>query len=285
MVASQKIKNQIRELQKTLNDHNYRYHVLDQPSIPDAEYDRLYHELKDLEQQYPETITPDSPTQRIGDKPLDGFEQVTHRLQMLSLDNVFSKEDLEAFDERVHKGLGVSKAIEYTCEPKLDGVAISLIYEDGLLVTAATRGDGSTGENVTQNVRTIRAIPIKLRGSGFPELLEVRGEIVMPKKGFEAFNKQALEHDEKLFANPRNAASGSLRQLDPRITAKRPLSFYAYAIGVADEGVMPDTHFAILEKLKSWGLPVTKLVKAVTGEAACFDYYERILKERANLPF
>jgi DNA ligase (NAD+) len=280
-----KIADKIQHLQQTLNDHNYRYHVLDQPTIPDAEYDQLFHELKALEQEYPESIVADSPTQRIGDKPLDGFVQVQHQMPMLSLDNVFSEEELQAFDERIHKGLGSSKAVEYTCEPKLDGVAISLIYEEGNLITAATRGDGTTGEDVTQNVKTITSIPLRLRGSGYPQKLEVRGEIFMPKAGFEKFNAAAEKLGEKVFANPRNAASGSLRQLDSRITAKRPLSFYAYSIGVIDGGKMPPTHYEILMQLKSWGLPVTKLVKKAKDEKACYAYYENILNQRDDLPF
>lgn len=284
-MISKQLLAEIHQLQTTLNEHNYRYHVLDQPSIPDAEYDRLYHQLKALEQQHPEAITPDSPTQRVGDQPLAGFVQITHQLPMLSLDNVFDEAQLQAFDERVHKGLGMSQDIEYTCEPKLDGVAISLIYKEGLLQTAATRGDGATGEDVTQNVKTIKAIPLKLRGSGYPAVLEVRGEIYMPKAGFEKFNQQAQQRDEKVFANPRNAASGSLRQLDSRITAQRPLAFYAYAIGVVDGGQMPSTHYEILQQLKQWGLPVTQLIKRVAGVNACEQYYQTILAERNSLPF
>ena len=284
-MTSKQILAEIHTLQETLNEHNYRYHVLDQPSIPDAEYDRLYHELKALETEHPDAITADSPTQRVGDKPLVGFSQIAHQLPMLSLDNVFDEAELIAFDERVHKGLGTSKAIEYTCEPKLDGVAISLLYEDGLLQTAATRGDGTTGEDVTQNVKTITAIPLKLRGSGYPQTLEVRGEIYMPKAGFDKFNKQAARHGEKVFANPRNAASGSLRQLDSRITAQRPLAFYAYAIGVVSGGEMPQTHYDILQQLTAWGLPVTQLVEQVEGVQACEQFYQQIMRQRSGLPF
>lgn len=275
----------IRQLQHTLNEHSYKYHVLDQPTIPDAEYDRLYHQLKSLEQQHPDAIVPDSPTQRVGDKPLAGFTQVTHQRPMLSLDNVFDYDELVAFDQRVHKGLGVSRDIEYSCEPKLDGVAISLIYVDGFLQTAATRGDGTTGEDVTQNVKTIQAIPLKLRGDRFPKMLEVRGEIYMPKEGFEKYNHQAELHGEKVFANPRNAASGSLRQLDSRITAARPLAFYAYAVGVVEGGTVPDTHVAILERLREWGIPVSQLIKRVAGVEACESYYQRLMQERNQLPF
>ncbi len=284
MSAFQKIKERIRELQRVLNEHSYRYHVLDQPSISDAEYDDLYYELKALESVHPNMITPDSPTQRVGDKPLLSFEQITHAAPMLSLDNVFSEAELIAFNERVHKNLGMDERIEYVCEPKLDGVAISLIYKNGRLETAATRGDGVTGENVTQNIKTVKAIPLKLRGTGYPDTLEVRGEVIMPKAGFQKMNQQAAMHNEKVFANPRNAASGSLRQLDPRITAKRPLSFYAYAIGVHD-GVMPGTHFAILEQLRAWGLPVTALVKIAQGASGCYAYYQELQEKRNTLPF
>ena len=268
-----------------MNEHNYRYHVLDQPSIPDAEYDQLFQQLKQLEEAHPQYIVVDSPTQRVGDQPLDGFSQVQHQLPMLSLDNVFTEEELDAFDARIHQRLGVSDGIQYTCEPKLDGVAISLRYEQGLLVVAATRGDGTMGEDVTQNVKTIKAIPLKLRGDAFPKVLEVRGEIIMPTAGFNKFNQHAELHDEKIFANPRNAASGSLRQLDSRVTAKRPLAFYAYSVGVVEGGVLPDTHYAILQQLKTWGLPVTNLIKLVDGAAACFSYYQHIMEQRPTLPF
>ena len=284
-MTSKKLLADIHQLQATLNEHNYRYHVLDQPSIPDAEYDRLFNQLKALEAEHPAAVTADSPTQRVGDKPLVGFSQITHQLPMLSLDNVFNEAELIAFDERVHKILGTRKVIEYVCEPKLDGVAISLRYVNGLLQTAATRGDGTTGEDVTQNVKTIRAIPLKLQGSGYPQILEVRGEIYMPKAGFEKFNHQAEQSGEKVFANPRNAASGSLRQLDSRITAQRPLAFYAYAIGVVEGGQMPLTHYAILQQLKMWGLPVTQLTQRVQGVQACEQFYQHIMQQRSKLPF
>lgn len=278
------IKSKIRILQDTLNEYNYRYHVLDQPTIPDAEYDQLYRELQQLESEHPETITPDSPTQRVGDKPLDHFKQVTHKIPMLSLDNVFNETELHAFDTRVKQRLGVTGAIEYVCEPKLDGVAISLLYQEGFLVLAATRGDGFVGEDVTQNIKTIAAIPMKLRGHDYPAVLEVRGEVVMPKVAFGKLNSQALKLGEKIFANPRNAASGSLRQLDSRITAKRQLSFYAYAVGFC-EGDLPADHFSLLQKLKLWGLPVTDLIQRAVGAQACLKFYAAIAEQRERLPF
>ena len=285
MTTNENIKTKIHALQQTLNEHSYRYHVLDAPTIPDAEYDQLYRELQQLEAEHPEAITPDSPTQRVGDKPLDRFTQVTHKIPMLSLDNAFSEEELLAFDTRVKQRLGVTRDIAYACEPKFDGVAISLLYENGVLVLAATRGDGFTGEDVTQNVKTISVIPLKLRGGDYPITLEVRGEIVMPKAAFEQLNAEALKIGDKTFANPRNAASGSLRQLDSRITAKRKLSFYAYAVGVCEGGRLPDNHVEMLAQLKAWGLPVTDLIQQVTGAKACYAFYESIGKKRETLPF
>lgn len=285
MSAPSDIVKLVKQLQKTLNEHSYRYYVLDQPSIPDADYDQQYQQLKQLEQQYPELITPDSPTQRVGDKPLDHFNQITHKIAMLSLDNVFDEVALDAFDARVRQRLGTSREIVYVCEPKLDGVAISLLYQNGLLTQAATRGDGKTGEDVTQNIKTIKAIPLKLHGTGYPTTLEVRGEIYMPKSGFEKLNKQAAQHDEKTFANPRNAAAGSIRQLDPRIAAKRPLAFYAYSVGVIEGGLLADTHYDILQQLKKWGFPVTSLIKLETGVKQCHQFYADIAARRDQLPF
>lgn len=279
------VKDDINQLCDELNQHNYRYHVLSQPSIPDAEYDLLFHKLLALEQDNPKFIRSDSPTQRVGDKPLDAFAQIEHKLPMLSLGNVFSDDELKAFNDRVTQRLEIDDLINYGCEPKLDGVAISLIYLNGELITAATRGDGSTGEDVTQNVKTIRAIPLRLQGDGYPKTLEVRGEIYMPKAAFHKFNAAAIKNDEKVFANPRNATSGSLRQLDSRITAKRPLAFYAYSIGSVADGELPDTHFAILQQLKQWGLPVSDLTKVVKGVEGCLAYYQHIMETRHELPF
>ena len=217
------ISQQIEQLRESLRYHEYQYHVLDNPQIPDAEYDRLFHQLKALEQQYPEYLTEDSPTQRVGAKPLSGFAQVTHEIPMLSLDNAFSDEDFAAFVRRIQERLiAMPNPLTFCCEPKLDGLAVSILYVNGKLTQAATRGDGTTGEDITLNIRTIRNIPLQLRTENPPARLEVRGEVFMPQAGFEKLNEVALRHGEKTFANPRNAAAGSLRQLDPKITSQRP---------------------------------------------------------------
>ena len=285
MSVPQKIRTRAEHLARTINEHNYRYYVLDNPAIPDEEYDQLFRELKALESQYPELITPQSPTQRVGAQPLKAFAQVRHALPMLSLDNAFTDEELQAFDERIHQRLKTTAEIVYVCEPKLDGVAVSLIYRGGELHQAATRGDGEVGEDVTQNVRTVSAIPLQLRGSDYPQLLEVRGEITMSKAGFAKFNVEAAEKGLKTFVNPRNAASGSLRQLDPKITATRPLAFFAYGIGQADPSGLPATHAEILDVLQQWGIPVARDRDLVTGIGACEKYYRRILQKRDTLPF
>ena len=276
---------QIEELREQLRYHSYQYYVLDDPDVPDAEYDRLYQQLLALEKEHPELITVDSPTQRVGSTPLTAFEQIQHQMPMLSLDNVFNEEDLYAFNQRIQDRLNTSDEIKYTAEPKLDGLAISLRYEQGELIYAATRGDGSTGENVTQNIRTMKSVPLRLLGKDFPQVLEVRGEVFMPKAGFEKLNRLAREKGEKEFANPRNAAAGSLRQLDPEITATRPLSLYCYSTGVVEGGELPDTHYEILQQLKSFGLPVCNEIKRVTGVKACLEYYEDISKRRDELPY
>ena len=264
-----KAQARIEELRSEIERHNYRYYVLDEPSVPDAEYDRLMRELQALEEENPAFRSPDSPTQRVGGQPLDGFEEVRHQTPMLSLANAFSGEDVEAFHERVIKGLETAHA-DYVAEPKLDGVAISLRYENGHLAQAATRGDGATGEDVTRNVRTIGAIPLKLRdGAGWPASLEVRGEIYMPLAGFRSYNRQARAEGQKELVNPRNAAAGSLRQLDSRITARRPLAFYAYSV-VAD-GSMPESHYEQLQSLKHWGFPVNPEIRRVRDAAGCLD--------------
>lgn len=283
MAAS--VKNEIEQLRQQLRYYSYRYYVLDDPDIPDAQYDRLYNQLVALEQKHPELITTDSPTQRVGSQPLTAFQQIQHQQAMLSLDNVFDEASLRAFDQRLHDRLKSDDAIEFVAEPKLDGLAISLRYEDGVLIYAATRGDGSTGENVTQNVRTMKSVPLKLLGDDYPKVLEARGEVFMPKAGFEQLNRQARENDDKTFANPRNAAAGSLRQLDPSITAKRPLSFYCYAVGVVEEGELADTHYAVLQQLRSYGLPVCDEIKIVTGVDACLQYFQSILKRRDALAY
>ncbi len=274
----------VAELRDLLAYHNYRYYVLDDPEIPDVEYDRLFRGLQELEEKYPELITPDSPTQRVGGEALSGFEQVTHAIPMLSLGNVFSEEELLDFDRRVRQGLGIDE-VEYCAEPKLDGLAISIRYENGLLVRAATRGDGTTGEDVTHNVRTIDSVPLKLMGDDFPAVLEVRGEVYMPKAGFEALNARQREKGEKSFANPRNAAAGSLRQLDPKITATRPLTMYCYGVGVVEGAELPGNHYAILQRLKEWGLRVCPEIQKVRGVQGCADFYQQIGEQRDSLPY
>ena len=275
----------IEELREQLNRHSYLYYVLDSPEIPDSEYDRLYRELQQLEKQHPDLITPDSPTQRVGEQPLKSFSQVTHRIPMLSLDNVFSEDELAAFARRIHDRLGSEEELDFNAEPKLDGLAVSLVYEHGLFVQAATRGDGTTGEDVTRNVKTIHSVPLRLRGKGYPDLLEVRGEVFMPKSGFNKLNKRALEQGEKTFVNPRNAAAGSLRQLDPKITASRPLAFYCYSTGAIEDGELPDTQNKTLAQLKKWGLPVCPEVKLIKGIKGCLKYYDQIQRQRDDLPY
>ncbi len=279
-------KKRAAELRARLHRHNHLYHALDRPEITDADYDALFQELKNLEKRHPPLITPDSPTQRVGTAPLAAFEKVRHRVPMLSLDNLFSDAETEEFNQRVEKGLGGETGIDYFAEPKLDGVAVSLRYENGLLQRAATRGDGQVGEAVTLQVRTIHAIPLRLMGSDpHPPVLEVRGEVYMPLDGFEAFNRAARERDEKTLANPRNAAAGSLRQLDPRITARRPLAFFAHGIGEVSAGALPDQHDQIIEWFKRWGLPVCPLGRTVHGLAGCRDYYHRLLEKRHDLNY
>ena len=281
----EQVKKQIEVLREQLRYHAYQYYVLDDPDIPDAEYDRFYKELLALEEKHPGLITGDSPTQRVGAAPLTAFDQIQHQMPMLSLDNVFNEEDLQAFNQRIQDRLKISDEIEYTAEPKLDGLAISLRYEGGVLIYAATRGDGSTGENVTQNIRTMQSVPLRLLGNNYPRVLEVRGEVFMPKTGFEKLNRLARQNDEKEFANPRNAAAGSLRQLDPEVTAKRPLSLYCYSTGVVEGGSLADTHYEILQQLKGFGLPVCNEIKRLHGVKACLAYYEDISNRRDELPY
>lgn len=275
----------IHSLREKINEHNYRYHVLDDPVVTDAEYDRLLRELQNLEAANPTLVTPDSPTQRVGAEPLPGFESVTHEQPMLSLANAFTREELDDFERRVHQRLGSEDPITYAAEPKLDGVALSVLYEDGVLVRAATRGDGTSGENVTHNARTIESVPLRLRGSGYPSRLEVRGEVYMPKAGFEAYNEQAQISGDKLFVNPRNAAAGSLRQLDPRLTATRPLAFYAYGPGLVEGGDLPGSHLEILAGLAEWGFPINPEIERVTGADGCYDYYQRLGERRFDLAY
>ncbi|CNE92043.1 NAD-dependent DNA ligase LigA [Yersinia kristensenii] len=276
---------QINQLRTSLRHHEHQYHVLDAPEIPDAEYDRLMQQLRDLEAQHPELITNDSPTQRVGAAPLDAFEQVKHEVPMLSLDNVFDEESYLAFDKRVHDRLKSTEPLTFCCELKLDGLAVSLLYEEGELVRAATRGDGTTGENITANVRTIRAIPLRLQGDNIPRRVEVRGEVFMPQAGFEQLNDEARRKGGKIFANPRNAAAGSLRQLDPRITAKRPLTFFCYGVGLLDGGELPRSHIQRLMQFKHWGLPVSNRVKLCTGSEQVIAFYRQVEQDRAGLGF
>ncbi|MCC8463238.1 NAD-dependent DNA ligase LigA [Photorhabdus bodei] len=276
---------QIEKLRTTLRHHEYLYHVMDAPEIPDAEYDRLMQELKDLEEQCPELITSDSPTQRIGAAPLTAFEQVRHEIPMLSLDNVFDEESYLAFDKRVRDRLKETQDLVVCCELKLDGLAVSLLYENGELVRAATRGDGTTGENITSNIRTIGAIPLRLFGENIPARIEIRGEVFMPQKGFEKLNEEARRTGAKVFANPRNAAAGSLRQLDPRITAKRPLAFFCYGVGILEGGELPTSHYERLIQFKKWGLPVSDKVKVCTDSQQVIDFYHNIVNQRSTLGF
>jgi DNA ligase (NAD+) len=282
---SEDILVQINSLKSVLEEHNYKYYVLDEPSIPDVEYDRLIRSLTQLEQQNPELITPDSPTQKVGGHALAGFTQVTHEVPMLSLDNAFDDAEFHAFNKRLQDRLKESHTFEFCCEPKLDGLAVSILYENGVLVQAATRGDGATGENITENVKTIRNIPLKLRGSGYPKRFEVRGEVFMNSAGFEKMNAQAKLNDEKVFVNPRNAAAGSLRQLDSKITAKRPLMFYAYSTGVVEEGELAQDHFEQLTQLTQWGIPMSPETKLVKGVDAALAYYQDIGERRTSLKY
>lgn len=279
------IKKHIDELRTELRHHSHCYYVLDDPEIPDSDYDLMYRELQQLENDHPDMITADSPTQRVGDKPLKGFTQIKHRIPMLSLDNVFSEEGLLAFNKRIQDRLGTDDVIEFVAEPKLDGLAVSIIYENGVLIQAATRGDGTTGENVTQNIRTIHSVPLRLLGDDYPSTLEVRGEVFIPKQGFEQLNQRARDNDEKIFANPRNAAAGSLRQLDPKITAQRPLSMYSYAAGLYEGRSLPSSHSEVLAQLKRWGLPVCAELEVVTGIDACLGVYNGILDNRDKLAY
>lgn len=280
------VEKELERLRSLISDYNYQYYVLDDPSVPDAEYDRLYRELSKLESQYPDLITDDSPTQRVGAKPDSGFEEVVHELPMLSLDNAMDEEEMVSFNRRVSERLNAADDIEYVCEPKLDGLAISLMYEEGILTRAATRGDGMQGENITLNARTIRSIPLKLRTQNPPRRLEVRGEVFMLKSSFEALNDDARKASGKLFANPRNAAAGSLRQLDPQITAKRNLSFYAYSMGlVSDDFQLADSHYERLQQIKKLGLPLSSEVKIAKGIDACLKYYQDIMQRRDSLEY
>ena len=280
---------EIQVLRKDLGDHNFSYYILADPIIPDVEYDRLMLRLKTLESLHPELVTSDSPTQRVGISPIGEFKEVSHLSPMLSLDNVFNDDELISFDQRLKDRLGPQagkhKDIEYVAEPKLDGVAVNLRYESGSLVLASTRGDGNRGEDVTHNVRTISSIPLRLYGENLPSLIEVRGEVFMPKSGFLSYNQRALVRGEKLFMNPRNAAAGSLRQLDSRVTAARPLDVFFYSIGEFNGEHNPSSHLEVLEMLHGYGLKVCPDWKLISGVESCLRYYSYLQTKRNNLPY
>lgn len=277
-------RRRIEALRDEIRQHDYRYYVLDDPEISDADYDRLFRELQQAEQDHPELITADSPTQRVGAKPSSAFAEVRHEQPMLSLANAFSEQELRNFHRRVHDKLQ-TQSLHYNAEPKLDGLALSLLYENGELVRGATRGDGNRGEEVTANVRTVNTIPLKLQGKHWPRRLEVRGEVYMTRQAFLALNEYQTQQEAKPFANPRNAAAGSLRQLDPKITARRKLAFYAYGVGFVEGAHLPDTQSAMLAQLKHWGFPVSQETEVVKGIDGCFDYYRRMGERRTMLAY
>ncbi len=284
MSAPKQVKSRVEALRKQIAHHNYRYYALDDPEIPDAEYDALMRELESLEAKHPELITPDSPTQRVGGAPSEAFAEVEHGAPMLSLANAFGEQELKDFDRRVRERLDVDE-VDYTAETKLDGLAVSLRYEDGELVRGATRGDGVRGEDVTANVKTIKAVPLKLRGSEFPRVIEVRCEVFMTHAGFERLNAAQRKKDLKTFANPRNAAAGGLRQLDSRITAERPLSVFCYGVGEISGGDAPDTQYERLQWLKKLGQRVSPEAQRVRGLKGCLKYYEATAKRRDKLGY
>lgn len=279
------VQKRIASLRSTIKEHDYRYYVLDEPSIPDSEYDRLFAELKQLEQLHPQWVTQDSPTQRVGGQVHQAFSSVQHVQPMRSLGNVFSEKELAQFLQRIEERLNDQKPVVFNCEPKLDGLAINIRYLDGVLDCAATRGDGAQGEDVTANIRTIASIPWQLKTNAPPSMLEIRGEVFMPKDGFNAMNQAARSRGEKTFANPRNAAAGSLRQLDPKVTAQRPLAFYCYGIGGSQDFNHPATQSELMVVLASMGLPVCPQIETAQGLRGCLDYYENILHQREQLPY
>ncbi|MDP2571070.1 NAD-dependent DNA ligase LigA [Vibrio penaeicida] len=273
------------ELKQTLHHYAVKYYVEDNPEVPDAEYDRLMRQLQEIEGEHPEWVTVDSPSQRVGGAALDSFTSVAHEIPMLSLDNAFDDAEIQGFYRRAKERAVGSDFSTFSCEPKLDGLAVSLLYENGLLVQAATRGDGATGENITENVRTINSIPLVLQGDDWPTRIEVRGEVFMPKAGFDKMNEQAIKKGQKPFVNPRNAAAGSLRQLDSKITATRPLSFYAYSVGVVEGGTLSESHYERFLQLKAWGLPMCPETQKVEGLENVFDFYRNIQTIRDDLPY
>jgi len=279
------VRQRIARLRDEIDHHNHRYHVLDDPEITDGQYDRLLVELRELEGAHPELVVPDSPTQRVGGAPISEFAEVRHRKPMLSLDNAFAREDVVAFDRRVRERLETEEEVDYCCEPKLDGLAVSLTYQEGVLAIAATRGDGSVGEDVTHNIRTIKSVPLRLSGRTWPGLLEVRGEVFMSIAGFRELNRRAAEKGEKAFVNPRNAAAGSLRQLDPRLTAVRPLEIFFYGTGVVEGRELPGRHSEVLDRLRGWGLRTSPETRVVRGVDGLLDYYDDIGRRRAKLKY
>ena len=283
--APDSVQERAARLRNEIERHNRLYHVLDDPEIPDAEFDRLMIQLTELEQQYPSLVVPDSPTQRVGGAPVSAFAQVRHRLPMLSLENAFAREDIVAFDRRVRERLETEREIRYACEPKLDGLAVSLSYRGGSLEVAATRGDGAVGEDVTHNIRTIQSVPLRLTGKGIPGLLEVRGEVVMSVAGFREMNRRAEAKGEKVFVNPRNAAAGSLRQLDPRLAASRPLEIFFYGAGAVEGGKLPRRHSEVLEALRGWGLRTSPETRVVEGVDGLLGYYDDINSRRRELRY
>tara|TARA_R110000868_G_scaffold296644_2_gene557024 strand:- start:30160 stop:32202 length:2043 start_codon:yes stop_codon:yes gene_type:complete len=290
MSMSSTPEQRIALLRQSINQHNYHYYVLDDARVPDAEYDRLIRELQALESEHPLLISADSPTQRVGAEPLAAFKQVQHEVPMLSLDNAFNADDMREFEKRLLSRLDEPQALSYVCEPKLDGIAISLLYKDGVLQRGATRGDGNVGEDITHNVRTIASIPLKLVGDDYPAILEVRGEIYMPKRSFEAYNERALAADEKPFANPRNAAAGTLRQLDPKIAAQRHLEMCCYGYGLITDGdgqplQIADKHSEILKQCQRWGFRINPEMRVVSGVAACLEYHDYLLAKRPELSY
>ncbi|MDB6085583.1 MAG: ligase [Gammaproteobacteria bacterium] len=283
--AERKAAGRAAELREVLERYNYRYHALDDPEVPDAEYDKLMVELRGIEAQYPQLLTKDSPTQRVGAAPVAAFGAIRHRAAMLSLDNAFSEVEVRDFDRRIRERLGVDRSIGYSAEPKLDGLAISALYDKGAFVQGATRGDGETGEDITQNLRTIAALPLKLRTAEVPRFLEVRGEVFMPLAGFERFNKEAAARGEKTYINPRNAAAGSLRQLDPRMTAARPLDLFIYGVGYVEGGKLPVHHGQLLQLLRHWGFKICPQSTVLESIEGCLEYYRDMGLTRMKLPY
>lgn len=279
------VEQQVLKLRTLLNNYNYQYYVLDNPTVSDAEYDEIFNQLKTLEQQFPELITPDSPTQRVGAKPLKAFSEVTHGAPMLSLENAFTEEDVSDFDQRIRDRLKSDITIEYVCEPKLDGLAVSLRYENGKLVQAATRGDGMVGEDITQNIRTLKMVPLEMQGSDYPDTLELRGEVYMPKEGFNQLNARALKTGDKVFVNPRNAAAGTVRQLDPQITASRPLEIFFYGLNDMTGGKLFKTQNEMLNAIKKWGFRVNPETIVAKDMQSCIAYQAKMAEKRKQLPY